>query len=243
MTEAGNSTTFPESRDHSTWIAVYNEACLSHKNPGTADVYQRTIRDFFLWLDEFLGSSSFSFPQLTRSTVKKIYLNELEKTRYSLSHRVRVKSVLSNFCQWLIDEQGLPKRNPARSLELPAQQVLAPHILSERQRIILRALVEQAENLRGEALFVLGSWAECRVSDVAHLLLEHTHVGPKIGWLHVGYKGSKFRDIDLLNQARRPLFEYLQRGGRKPATHESRHSSLVSSGQTESNIKPMEKDC
>src|SRR5438105_4989665 len=44
--------------------------------------------------------------------------------------------------------------------------------------------------------------------------MEHTHVGPKIGWLHVGHKGGKFLDIDLLNQARRPLFEYLQHGGR-----------------------------
>jgi len=54
------------------------------------------------------------------------------------------------------------------------------------------------------------------VSDVAHLLRQHTHVGPKIGWLHAGYKGGKFRDIDLLNQARRPLFEYLRHGGRDP---------------------------
>lgn len=215
MTDTGNSTTFSESRDHATWIAIYSEACLSQKNPGTADVYQRILRDFFLWLAESLGSSPSFFPQLTRSTVE-IYLNGLEQTGYSLSHRVRVKSVLSNFCQWLIDEQGVLKRNPVRSLELPAQQVLAPRMLSEKQRLILRSLVEQAEDLRGEALFALGYWAGCRVSDAAHLLLEHAHVGPKVGWLHVGYKGGKFRDIDLLNQARRPLFEYLQRGGRDP---------------------------
>ena len=32
--------------------------------------------------------------------------------------------------------------------------------------------------------------------------------------LHVGHKGEKFRDIDLLNEARRPLYDYLQHGGR-----------------------------
>jgi site-specific recombinase XerD len=215
MTDAGNSTTFSENKDHSTWIAVYSEECLSQKNPGTVDVYQRVLRDFFLWLAEFAGSSLSPFHQLTRTTVE-MYLNTLEETGYSVSHRVRVKSVLSSFCQWLIDEQGLLKRNPARNLELPAQQVLAPRVLSEKQRIILRILVEQAGELRGEALFALGYWAGCRVSDVAHLLLEQTHVGPKVGWLHVGYKGNKFRDIDLLNQARRPLFEYLEHGGRDP---------------------------
>src|SRR5216683_2696325 len=119
MTDAGSSTTFSESKDHSAWIAVYSEACLSQKNPGTADVYQRILRDFFCWFTEAVGSSPSFFPQLTRTMVE-MYLNSLEQTGYSLSHRVRVKSVLSNFCQWLIDEQGLLKRNPARSLELPA---------------------------------------------------------------------------------------------------------------------------
>src|SRR6266702_3553759 len=213
MTNAGNSTMVSSGKDHSTWIATYSEECLSQKNPGTVDVYQRALRDFFLWLAEFAGSSLSPFHQLTRTTVE-MYLNTLEETGYSVSHRVRVKSVLSNFCQWLIDEQGLLKRNPARSLELPAQQVLAPRVLSEKQRLILRTLVDQAEDLRGEALFALGYWAGCRVSDVAHLLVEHTHVGPKIGWLHVGHKGEKFRDIDLLNEARRPLYDYIQHGGR-----------------------------
>ncbi|MHB8599894.1 MAG: tyrosine-type recombinase/integrase [Ktedonobacteraceae bacterium] len=215
MADATSSTIPSSSHDPLAWIAVYSEACLSQKNPGTADVYQRVLRDFFLWLTECAGSSPFSFHQLTRTTVE-IYLNTLEKTGYSVSHRVRVKSVLSSFSQWLIDEYGLLKRNPARSLEIPAQQVLAPRTLSGEQRIILRTVVEQADDMRGEALFALGYWAGCRVSDVAHLLLEQTHVGPKIGWMHVGHKGGKFRDIDLLNQARRLLFEYLQHGGRDP---------------------------
>jgi integrase len=64
---------------------------------------------------------------------------------------------------------------------------------------------EKDGDLRGKAIFALGYWAGCRVSDIAHLRMEHAHIGPKIGWLHVGHKGGKFRDIDLLNEARRPL--------------------------------------
>jgi integrase len=40
--------------------------------------------------------------------------------------------------------------------------------------------------------------------------MAHAHVGPKVGWLHIGYKGGKWRDIDLINEARKPLYEYLQ---------------------------------
>lgn len=69
---------------------------------------------------------------------------------------------------------------------------------------------------RSEALFALGYWAGCRVSDVSWLLREQTHVGSKVGWLHVGHKGGKGRDIDLVNAARRPLYEYIYHGGRDP---------------------------
>jgi site-specific recombinase XerC len=137
---------------------------------------------------------------MTRTSVER-YLLHFEETGYSVSHRTRCKSVLSSFCQWLIDEHSLLKRNPTRGVEVPAEQILTPRILDEDQRSILQALIEQADDLRGEALFALGYRAGCRVSDVAHLSMEHTHVGPKVGWLHVGYKGGKFRDIDLLNPA------------------------------------------
>jgi integrase len=63
-------------------------------------------------------------------------------------------------------------------------------------------------------MFALGYWVGCRVSDVAWLRVEHTHVGPKIGWLHIGHKGGKGRDVDLINEARKPLHAYLNNGGR-----------------------------
>ncbi len=215
MAWTSQMTAFPHETKNDIWITAYIDAGLRSKNPGTIDVYQRVLRNFLLWFTDWLGQAQFHPAQLTRTAIET-YLLLLEETGYSLNHRKRVKSVMSTFCQWLIDEHGLLKRNPARGLELPAQQVLAPRVLSGEQRSILRTVVEQAEGLRGEALFALGYWAGCRVSDIAHLRMEHTHVGPKIGWLHVGHKGEKFRDIDLLNQARRPLFEYLQQGGRDP---------------------------
>ena len=69
------------------------------------------------------------------------------------------------------------------------------------------------------ALFALGYWAGCRVSEVSWLEMAHTHVGPKVGWLHVGQDGSKGRDIDLLNEAREPLYAYLQATGDTARTY------------------------
>ena len=36
-------------------------------------------------------------------------------------------------------------------------------------------------------------------SDVSQLLMRNTHIGPKVGWVLVGDKQEKFREIDLLN--------------------------------------------
>ena len=48
------------------------------------------------------------------------------------------------------------------------------------------------------------------MSEVSWLRMEHCHVGPQKGWLHVGSDGNKPCDIDLLNQTREPLYDYLQ---------------------------------
>ncbi len=139
-----------------------------------------------------------------------MYLAALEREGFSLHHRARVKSALSTFARWLIEEKGLLQKNPTRGIDLPAIQTLAPRQLSEDQRFMLRSLVEQAGDRRGAALFALGYWAGCRVSDVSWLEMAHAHTGPKVGWVHVGHKGGKWRDIDLVNEARKPLYEYLQ---------------------------------
>ena len=59
------------------------------------------------------------------------------------------------------------------------------------QRYVLRSLVERDLSPRSAAIFALGYWAGCRVSDIAWLRMEHTHVTRKAGWLHVGHKGGK----------------------------------------------------
>src|SRR5699024_4188559 len=67
--------------------------------------------------------------------------------------------------------------------------------------------------------FALGYWAGGRVSDVSWLMKNDVHVGPKVGWLRAGFKNNKAREIDLKNQARRPLFDVLEKGKRKQNRH------------------------
>src|SRR5438132_11306766 len=186
------------------------EQFLSGKARGTMDAYLRTVRHLIGWVARLPGNEGqFQPPQLTQTAVER-YLAHLEQEGFSLNHRTRVKSTISNFAQFLIEEKGLLRRNPTRGIELPPLPLIAPRPLSGEQRSILRSLVEQDGDRRGAALFALGYWAGCRVSEVSWLQMAHTHVGPKAGWLHVGYKGSKWRDIDLMNKARKPLYEYLK---------------------------------
>ncbi len=183
---------------------------LTGKAEGTIDAYVRTTRQVMEWVAQRPGNAGHFHPQQLTKTAVEVYLASLEQQGFSLNHRARVKSTISSFARWLMEEKGLLQRNPTRGVVLPSQQMLAPRQLSEDQRYILRSLVEQEEDRRGAAIFALGYWAGCRVSDVSWLQMNHTHVGPKVGWLHVGYKGGKWRDIDLVNEARKPLYEYLR---------------------------------
>jgi site-specific recombinase XerD len=185
---------------------------LQGKAAGTLDAYQRVLRQFLGWLAERPGGSSGFAPDQFTATAVETYLEHLGARGYSVSHRARVKAGLNGFARWLIEEQGVLRRNPVRGVVVPAQALLAPRELSPDQRYVLRTLVEREGSLRGAAIFALGYWAGCRVSDVAWLRREHTHVGPRTGWLRVGYKGGKEREIDLANAARKPLYAYLEHG-------------------------------
>lgn len=217
MTEPLNIVAFPHV-GASVWIEGYQQECLLQKDEATVDAYLRILRQFTAWVAELPGQGGHFVPSQLTTTAVERYLSVLKEQGYSVSHRTRVKTVINGFCQWLIEEKHALTRNPTRGVEIKAQQVLAPRVLSPDQRFVLCQLLEKVGDLRGKAIFALGYWAGCRVSDVAHLLVEHTHVGPKIGWLHVGHKGEKFRDIDLLNEARRPLYDYLQHGRREQSS-------------------------
>ena len=178
------------------------EQFLSGKAQGTMEAYLRTARQLIEWLAQRPGNQGrFQPPQLTQTAVES-YLAYLEQEGFSLNHRARVKSSISTFANFLIEEKGLLQRNPTRSIELPPVPLLAPPLLSHEQRSILRSLVDQDQDRRGAALFALGYWAGCRVSELSWLEMAHTYVGPQEGWLQVGDQGGKAREIDLLNQAR-----------------------------------------
>src|SRR2546421_3231702 len=195
------------------------EQFLSGKARGTIDAYLRTARHLMGWVAQLPGHDGYFQPvQLTHTTVEQ-YLAHLEQEGLSLHHRARVKSTISNFARFLIEEKGLIQRNPTRGIDLPPVPPPTPQPLSKEQRVILRSLVEQQGDRRGAALFALGYWAGCRVSDVSWLQMTHTHVSSEKGWLLVGCKEGKGREINLLNKAREALYDYLQATGDPARTY------------------------
>lgn len=190
---------------------------ISGKSEKTVDAYIRCVRQFTDWIAEKPGSGGRFQPEQFTRTAVEMYLDYLEQEGYSISHRNRVKAALSSFARWLIEEKGMD-RNPTRGVEIPAQALMAPRELNDDQRYALRNLVERCADTRGQAIFALGYWAGCRVSDVSHLRIEDCQLGPKVGTIRVGYKGGKMREIDLVNQVRRPLLEYLESGRRNQSS-------------------------
>lgn len=182
---------------------------IAHRSPGTLDAYGRSLRQLAKWLDERPGAEAgFTAERFTRTAVTT-YLTEMGEKGYSIAHRTRTRAVLSRFARWLIEEKGAISRNPVADVQIPPQQQLAPRELSPDQRYVLQEIVERDGTNRSAALFALGYWAGCRVSDVSHLLVDNCQIGPKVGSIKVGFKGGKMRELDLRNEVRKPLFEYL----------------------------------
>jgi site-specific recombinase XerD len=204
MDSASNIRVFPLPPAE-TWIVEYTQTALASRDKATVEAYTRVLKRFTSWLAEQPGSQGHFHPRNITRTAVEVFLGTLVST----SHKQQARSAISRFCQWLVEEKEVLARNPARGIQVPPQAMLAPRVLGEKERFALRQVVERAGGLRGEAIFSLGYWAGCRVSDVSHLLMEHVHVTAKAGWIHVGHKGEKWRDIDLINEARRPLSAYL----------------------------------
>jgi site-specific recombinase XerD len=147
-------------------LAAYT-ATLVTKAPGTVDVYTRILRQFTAWLAARPGSSGTFQPDQLTVTALDTYLKEREASGVRISHRTRIKTVVGNFARYLIEEHGVLRRNPARSVHIPPQPLYAPRLLDPDQRSILRSLVERDGAPRSAAIFALGFWAGCRVSDIA----------------------------------------------------------------------------
>ncbi len=93
---------------------------LSGKSESTLEAYLRVLRQFSGWVADRPGSNGSCRPeQLTRTAVET-YLAHLEAEGYSVSHRARVKSAVSGFARWLIEEKGVLLRNPTRGVDIPA---------------------------------------------------------------------------------------------------------------------------
>ncbi len=199
--------------DPNPWIVRYQQEELAGKNEQTLDAYLRILRQIATFVSQLPGSNGQFHPSYLTRTAFSAYIDELREQEYSTSHLERVKAVVNRFCLWLIAE-GEMRGNPTRGVTIPAQALLAPRELSKEQRFVLRNLDERTNDLRGKAIFALGYWAGCRVSDVSYLQMAHTEVGPKVGKLYVGHKQGKYRHIVLLNQARGPLYDYLRSGRR-----------------------------
>jgi site-specific recombinase XerD len=156
MTDYGGTLTFSPQSEASSWISAYHQARLLQKDEASGDVYLRILRQFTAWVIPRPGQGKQFLPEQLMRTVVEVYFASLQEMGYRVSHGTRVKVVIKQFCQWLIDEQDLLERNPTSGIGIHAEQRFAPRMLFSDQRFVLRNLNEKSRGLRGKTLFALG---------------------------------------------------------------------------------------
>lgn len=196
------------SRDNDPAIFQEFREALGTRDPKTIATYLTTMRDFVTWLAAQPGGTPFHLGLLTETAVRG-YLDSLKLAGRAPRTRSKALSGLRRFCQWAMDE-GYLRRNPARAMERPTVVAVAPTELSEKQRFVLKQLVEQHATRRFAAIFALGYWAGLRISEIAALRFDQCHINQRAGSITlVDAKGGKTRTLDLHNIARRALYDYL----------------------------------
>src|SRR2546421_1955830 len=154
MTSSSSIVPFPSSKTNP-WIEEYQQACLTRHDAGTIRVYRQILHQFTHWVGKRAGQVNQFVPSQITTPVVEQYLQELASQAYSPSHCKRVRSVIAQFCQWLIEDKALLQRNPTRGIVVDSSEPPAPfdpRILSPVQRLVLQNLVKQ-EDRRGKALF------------------------------------------------------------------------------------------
>src|SRR5260370_8640284 len=98
-------------------IEEYQQAYLTAHDAGTIRVYRYILHQFMQWVEKQSGRvGQFEPAQITTPLVER-YLTDLFAQGYSPSHCKRVKSVISQFCQWAIEEKATLRRNPVRGVD------------------------------------------------------------------------------------------------------------------------------
>jgi len=149
-------------------------AALGGCDPKTAAAYLTTVRDFVAWLASQPGGRPFHLGLVTETAVRG-YMDFLVTVNRAPRTRSKALSALRRFCQWAVDEGHL-RRNPARAMERPTVVAVAPTELSEKQRFVLKTMVEQHATSRFAAIFaasLLGRAAHQRDRDAATGSVHH----------------------------------------------------------------------
>ena len=126
-------------------------AALGACDPKTVTTYLTTLRDFVAWLATQPGGTPFHLGLVTETAVRG-YMDSLVTGNRAPRTRSKALSALRRFCQWAVDEGHL-RRNPARAMERPTVVAIAPTELSEKQRFVLKTMVEQHATPRFTAIF------------------------------------------------------------------------------------------
>lgn len=181
---------------------------LQGRDAKTVKAYVLALGSFASWLEIQPGGSPFDAGKIDTVAIDS-YLAHLVNHRRSPHTQRLAVTALRAYGDWAVS-QGLLSRNPARRVSLPPVEQMAPRELTSDQRFALKTLVKRDNSPRFSAIFALGYWTGLRISEIATLRLEDVTVNQRSGSINVvDSKGGKNRQLDLHNESRRALREYL----------------------------------
>ena len=182
---------------------------LSGHDPKTKRTVLSSLKGFITLLTQQPGGEPFRTGILTETAIEA-YLDVLTAQGRAPRTRSQALTALRRFYRWVIAE-GLQSRNPANRITRPTVVMTAPRELTDEQRYVLKQRIEADKSTRLKAIFSLAYWAGLRISEIANLHYADCQISQRAGIITmINGKGKKSRTLDLQNQARRALDDYLR---------------------------------
>ncbi|ARR10779.1 tyrosine-type recombinase/integrase [Paenibacillus bovis] len=201
-------------RSREEWLQrLTKEMERRQRDSKTIRAYMGLWEQFIEFVEAKPGGEQGFYPLLMTETAVQEYFLYLREMRRSPSTMNKAKAALKMALSILAAEEFEAPllKNPLQYVKIPTQPVSSPRELSDRQRYILKSLVEREGTPRGAAIFALGYHVGARISDVAHLRLDEVYNRVRTTELNLGYKNEKKRLVPISSQARNALQFYIYR--------------------------------
>lgn len=189
---------------------------IRKKSPNTIEAYRRALNSYinFLEIEKSIKRTDLCYQNFNKNNLKD-YLLFMKDTR-QLSEKTcnlqmtAIRALLAYAAEESIDITAIyVNAKTIKGLVVPVQAI--EYFEEQQLKAVLGAPSNDTKmDRRNKIIMVLGYDAGLRVSELIHLTVSSLHLDAVVPYITILGKGSKYRNVPLMNKTIKHLYTYLK---------------------------------